>query len=78
VGDTPLAYLTRWRMDTAARLLRDTGRPLSRIAEEVGYESEFSFNKAFRRARGISPGRYRRAVAETGAAAPGPGIPEGA
>jgi len=66
VGEPPLAYLTRWRMDTAGRLLRDTTRPLSRIAEEVGYESEFAFNKAFRRARGISPGRYRRAAGVVG------------
>ncbi|MEO3754341.1 AraC family transcriptional regulator [Streptomyces sp. B6B3] len=60
VGQPPLAYLTWWRMTVAARLLREDDRPLHRVAERVGYTSEYAFAKAFRRAHGTSPGRYRR------------------
>jgi AraC-like DNA-binding protein len=54
-----MAYLTWWRMTTAARLLRDTGLPLPRIARQVGYGSPFAFSHAFKRHFGITPGRYR-------------------
>jgi AraC-like DNA-binding protein len=62
VGDAPLAYLTRWRMLTAARLLRDTDAALATVARQVGYGSEFAFAKAFKRQFGVAPGRYRRAA----------------
>jgi AraC-like DNA-binding protein len=60
VGLTPLAYLSRVRIDQAARLLRDTDDPVGDIATAVGYSSEFAFSRAFSRAHGIAPGRYRR------------------
>ncbi|MGE5290988.1 MAG: helix-turn-helix transcriptional regulator [Micromonosporaceae bacterium] len=56
VGHTPAAYLTNWRMDLAAQRLRDT---VAAIARSLGYTSEYSFNRAFTRARRIPPGRYR-------------------
>ena len=59
VGEAPLAYLTRWRMDLAARDLRETDHAVSAIAHRVGYASEFAFSRAFSRARGQPPGRYR-------------------
>lgn len=59
VGHPPAAYLARWRMTLAARLLRTTDLPLAEIAQRAGYESEFSFNRAFKRERGVTPGRYR-------------------
>ena len=59
VGEPPLAYLTRWRMELAARLLRETGDAIGAIAHRVGYTSEFAFSRAFSRARGRPPGRYR-------------------
>ena len=59
VGTTPGAYLTRWRMDLAARRLRDTDDPLDSIAASVGYSSVYAFNRAFRRATSEPPGRYR-------------------
>lgn len=59
VGEPPLAYLTRWRMDLAARQLRETGNAVSIIAHGVGYTSEFAFSRAFTRLRGVAPGRYR-------------------
>jgi AraC-like DNA-binding protein len=71
VGEPPLAYLTRWRMDLAARYLRDTDDSAGAIAHRVGYTSEFAFSRAFSRLRGRSPGRYRaemRAQLTSGAA----------
>ena len=62
VGDTPSAYLTRWRMDLAARRLRDTDDPLDAIARSVGYTSVYAFSRAFSRARSEPPGRYRVAA----------------
>jgi AraC-like DNA-binding protein len=61
-GEPLGGYIARLRIDTAARLLRDTEAPVARIAGEVGYRSEYAFNRAFARARGQSPGRYRRAT----------------
>jgi AraC-like DNA-binding protein len=65
VGEAPLSYLTRWRMDLAARQLRDTNDAVSAIAHRVGYTSEFAFSRAFSRVRGRPPGRYRADVRAT-------------
>lgn len=59
VGQPPLAYVTRWRMDLAAKLLRESREPVARIASRVGYLSETAFAKAFRRRRKMPPGAYR-------------------
>ncbi|MFJ5224000.1 cupin domain-containing protein [Streptomyces sp. NPDC088400] len=59
-GEPPLAYVTRWRMMIAARLLRDTDLALQAVAAQVGYGSAFAFGKAFKRAFGDAPGVYRR------------------
>lgn len=59
VGEPPLAYLTRWRMTTAAQLLRESDVPLSAVAARTGYGSEFAFAKAFKREYGLPPGGYR-------------------
>ncbi|HET9172873.1 MAG TPA: AraC family transcriptional regulator [Actinospica sp.] len=73
VGEPPLTYLTRWRMTTAARLLRESDAPLAAIAAKTGYGSEFAFAKAFKREYGQAPGGFRRrrparAAAGSGAA----------
>ncbi len=60
VGETPNAYLTRWRMDLAARRLRDSDDPVYTIARAVGYTSEYAFSRAFSRSRDQPPGRYRQ------------------
>nr|WP_246001678.1 helix-turn-helix transcriptional regulator [Allorhizocola rhizosphaerae] len=59
VGRPPLAYLTWWRMTTAARLLRSSDTSLRAVAAKAGYASEFAFAKAFKREYGTAPGRYR-------------------
>ncbi|MFD2081238.1 AraC-type DNA-binding protein [Actinopolymorpha cephalotaxi] len=60
VGQPPLAYLTWWRLATAARLLRETDSSLHTVAQRVGYASEFAFANAFKREFGTAPGAYRR------------------
>lgn len=63
VGEAPLAYLTVWRLNLAARRLRDTDDPIAAVARQVGYGSEYSFSRAFTRHHGQPPGRYRRQFA---------------
>jgi AraC-like DNA-binding protein len=65
VGEPPLAYVTRWRMQKAAGLLRQSSATLADIAERVGYDSEAAFSKAFKRTVGSAPGAYRRAAKAT-------------
>src|SRR3954468_20314580 len=60
VREPPLAYLARARMQEASQLLRSSDDGLAAIAARVGYDSEFAFNRAFRRAFGTPPGEYRR------------------
>jgi AraC-like DNA-binding protein len=55
----PMAYLTRVRLELAARSLERTSRGVAEIAASVGYESEAAFNRAFKREFGHPPGRYR-------------------
>lgn len=62
VGEPPLTYLARWRMHLAAQRLKYTSDTVEAIAREVGYTSEYAFNRAFARHRGQPPGRYRRLV----------------
>lgn len=59
VGASPLAYVAARRLEQAARLLREGDQPLGEIASAVGYESEFALGRAFKRERGVAPGRYR-------------------
>jgi AraC-like DNA-binding protein len=60
LGETPMAYLTRWRLRLGARALSATSHSVAEIAAEVGYESEAAFNRAFKREYGLPPARYRR------------------
>src|SRR5438105_462348 len=60
VGEPPLTYLTRWRMHLASQRLKYSTDTVEAIAREVGYTSEYAFNRAFARHRGQPPGRYRR------------------
>jgi AraC-like DNA-binding protein len=60
VGDTPMRYLARWRIQVAAARLRDTGATVASIALEVGYESEAAFARAFKRTVGEPPATWRR------------------
>jgi AraC family transcriptional regulator, alkane utilization regulator len=63
VGETPMQYLTGWRMHLARRLLIESPLGLAEIASRVGYDSEAAFNRAFRRAAGMPPATWRKAKA---------------
>jgi AraC-like DNA-binding protein len=65
LGEPPLGYLTRWRLQLAVRFL-ETPRTIVQVATEVGYESETAFNRAFRREFGLPPAQYRRKLAANG------------
>jgi AraC-like DNA-binding protein len=62
VGETPMQYLTAWRVQKAASMLRAGAHGIAEVAANVGYESEAAFNKAFKRSLGVAPGAYRRAA----------------
>ncbi|MDE3221639.1 MAG: AraC family transcriptional regulator [Nitrospirota bacterium] len=57
--ETPIAYLTRWRLQIGAQLLTSTSQSVAEIAAEVGYESEPAFNRAFKREFDLPPARFR-------------------
>jgi AraC-like DNA-binding protein len=63
VGETPLKYLTEWRMRVARNRLMDTSDALAVISNDLGYQSEASFCRAFKRVFGQPPGSIRRADA---------------
>lgn len=63
VGQPPLQYLTNWRMVKGADLLRESQLGIRAIGLQVGYESEVSFSKAFKRWAGIAPSFYRQQAA---------------
>jgi AraC-like DNA-binding protein len=60
LGVPPMQYLAQWRLQLAAQQLRLTDRPLAAVAEDVGYESEPAFNRAFKREFGVPPATWRR------------------
>ena len=59
---SPIQYLTQWRMMLAANLLCRSNAPLAHIAEEVGYQTDTAFIRAFRRWQGVSPTEFRRSA----------------
>lgn len=62
LGKPPIEYVAGWRLQLAAEHLRETGDSLAQVAERAGYESEAAFSRAFKRAMGVSPGRWRAAA----------------
>jgi AraC-like DNA-binding protein len=59
LSDTPMGYLIRWRLQLAAQALISTSKSVAEVAGDVGYESEPSFNRAFKREFGVPPARFR-------------------
>lgn len=68
IGEPPMHYLARWRLQVAAQRLRTSRDPLARIAFDVGYESEAAFSRAFKRRFGTPPATWRRQAEEAAAA----------
>lgn len=61
---TPVAYLTRYRVDMAARALAETGGSVAQIAEDCGFSNASYFGRVFRQLMGCTPGAYRRSALE--------------
>jgi AraC-like DNA-binding protein len=58
LGQTPLEYVTGWRMQKAMQLLEQRDKKLIDVARLVGYESDAAFSKAFKRVVGANTGEY--------------------
>jgi AraC-like DNA-binding protein len=65
LGQTPLEYVTEWRMQKAMQLLQQRDKKLIEVARLVGYESDAAFSKAFKRVVGANPGEYLKRGFET-------------
>jgi AraC-like DNA-binding protein len=63
VHETPLSYLTNWRIRQAQKLLTTGNSNISQIAANVGYQSEAAFNRVFKSKTGQTPAAYRRSRA---------------
>ena len=59
-GVAPMHYLADWHLQVAGQKLRDSSDPLARVAEQVGYESEAAFSRAFKKKFGATPATWRR------------------
>jgi AraC-like DNA-binding protein len=67
VGEPPMQYLARWRMQLAAGRLAGSAAKVSAVARDVGYDSEAAFSRAFKRLVGVSPAVWRASQAAPGA-----------
>lgn len=72
VGQPPMTYVARLRLDRAADLLRDTDATVESIARTVGYANAFALTVAFKRVRGHTPRQHRGGLVGDPAAAVSP------
>jgi AraC family transcriptional regulator, alkane utilization regulator len=63
IGESPMRYLARWRVQLAKQMLHDGNSSIAEIAARVGYESEAAFNRAFKRGAGSPPATWRKIAA---------------
>jgi AraC-like DNA-binding protein len=63
LGQTPLEYLTQWRMYRAGAMIRSNNMSFYEVASAIGYGSESSFSRVFKREMGVAPMEYRRRCA---------------
>ncbi len=59
LGESPMIYVTRWRMVVASRMLQSQQQSIDQIANDVGYESLAAFSRAFKRHVGLPPATWR-------------------
>jgi transcriptional regulator GlxA family with amidase domain len=64
IGEPPMHYLSRWRLQVAAQRLSTSHDPVSRVAIEVGYESEAAFSRAFKGRFGAPPATWRKSESD--------------
>ena len=60
LGVAPMQYLAQWRMQLAARMLREGNATIATIASETGYASEAAFSRAFKKVVGSPPAAFRQ------------------
>ncbi len=60
IGVPPMQYLANWRIQVAAQELLNSSKSIPRIAQDIGYETEASFARAFKRWMGVPPATWRR------------------
>jgi AraC-like DNA-binding protein len=60
VGQPPMQYLARWRMQLAAGMLAAEQAKVSAVALQVGYDSEAAFSRAFKALVGVTPAAWRK------------------
>ena len=60
-GDTPMNYITQWRILQAKELLKETQKTVGEIASDVGYQSEAAFNRVLKKRVNQTPLKYRKA-----------------
>ena len=65
LSQSPIAYLGQWRLQLAAHMLESTTETVAQIAADVGYGSEASFNRAFKRKYLCPPAQFRRRLRQT-------------
>lgn len=65
LSQSPIAYLGQWRLELAAHMLESTSDSVAEIAADVGYGSEASFNRAFKRKYRYPPAQFRRRQKQT-------------
>jgi AraC-like DNA-binding protein len=65
LGDSPMAYLTKLRMNAACKILTSSQLKVEQIASEVGYESSAAFSRAFKNYLGLAPGAWRTQATAT-------------
>ncbi|MFD8367509.1 AraC family transcriptional regulator [Streptomyces hygroscopicus] len=70
-GDTPLGYLTAWRMYRVKVLLRETPLSVQEIAVRVGYDTGTALSRAFANREGVTPGAWRKLTTDQALRPPG-------
>jgi len=70
VGESPMQYIARWRMNVALTWLRNEDVSVGELADRLGYQSEAAFSRAFKRFIGVSPGAARRRSVASGIGSP--------
>lgn len=60
IGETPMHYITQWRILQAKDLLKESNKSVGEVAENVGYQSEAAFNRVFKKCVALTPLKYRQ------------------
>ena len=64
VGTSPMQYILDVRIRNAQTLLETTDYSVTSIAALVGYDNPMYFSRLFRKAKGLSPSKYRKTFRE--------------